>query len=60
MLGLISSFATLLCFLTYSEAECEVAAFSTKRWDRRNRADLIESAILCHDAQVMGSYQVPS
>ena len=25
-----------------------------KRWDRRNRADLIESATPCHDAQVVG------
>ena len=30
---------------------------STKRRDGRNRADLIESATPCHDAQVMGSYR---
>ena len=36
------------------EGEGEVAFFSAKRWDRRNRADLIESATPCHDAQVMG------
>ena len=28
--------------------------FSAKRWDHRNRADLIESATPCHDAQVGG------
>lgn len=26
------------------EGECEVAVFSAKCWDRRNREDLIESA----------------
>ena len=36
--------------------EGEVAFFSAKRWDRRNRADLIESATPCHDAQVVGPY----
>ena len=36
--------------------EGEVAFFSAKRWDRRNRADLIESATPCHDAQVAGLY----
>ena len=40
------------------EGEDEVAFFSAKRWDRRNRADLIESATPCHDAQVVGSYRV--
>ena len=39
------------------EGEGEVAAFSAKRWDRRNRADLIESMTPCHDAQVVGSYR---
>ena len=39
------------------EGEGEVAFFSAKRWDRRNRADLIESTIPCHDAHVVGSYQ---
>ena len=39
------------------EGEGEVAFFSAKRWDRRNRADLIESAIPCHDAHVVGSYR---
>ena len=34
------------------EGEGEVAFFSAKRWGRRNRADLIESATPCHDAQV--------
>ena len=36
------------------EGEGEVAFFSAKRWDRRNRADLIESATPCHHAQVVG------
>ena len=41
------------------EGEGEVAFFSAKRWDRRNRADLIESANPCHaNAQVLGSYRV--
>ena len=39
------------------EGEVEVAFFSAKRWDRRNRADLIESATPCPDAQVMGLYR---
>ena len=43
--------------LPSNEGEGEVAVFSAKRWDRRNRADLIESATPCHDAQVMGSYR---
>ena len=38
--------------------EGEVAFFSAKRWDRRNIADLIEPATICHDAHVMGSYWV--
>ena len=36
--------------------EGEVALFIPKRWDRRNRADLIESATPCHDAPVAGPY----
>ena len=39
------------------EGEGEVAFFSAKRWDRRNRADLIESATPCHGAQVVGPYR---
>ena len=39
------------------EGEGEVAFFSAKRWDRRNRADLIESATPCHDARVVGPYR---
>ena len=42
----------------HPEGECEVAVFSAKRWDRRNRADLIESATPCHDAHVVRSYRV--
>ena len=40
------------------EDEVEVGVFSTKRWDSRNRADLIESATPYHDAQVFGPYRV--
>ena len=40
------------------KGEGELAFFSAKRWDHRNRADLIESATLCHDAYVVGSYRV--
>ena len=39
------------------ESEGEVAFFSAKRWDRRNRADLIESATPRHEAQVVGLYR---
>ena len=38
------------------EGDGEVAFVSAKRWDRRNRADLIESATPCHDVQVVGPY----
>ena len=44
-------------FVSQGEGEGEVAFFSAKRWDRRNRADLIESATPCHDAQVVGLYR---
>ena len=44
-------------FNCIGEGEGEVAFFSAKRWDRRNRADLIESATPCHDAQVVGLYR---
>ena len=37
------------------KGEDEIAVFSVKSWDRRNRADLIESATPCHDAQEVGS-----
>ena len=40
------------------ESEGEVTFFSAKRWDRRNRADLSESATPCHDTQAVESYQV--
>ena len=39
------------------KGEGEVAVFSVKHWDRRNRAGLIESATPCRDAHVVGSYQ---
>ena len=42
---------------TIGEGEGEVAFFSAKRWDRRSRTDLIESATPCHDAQVVGPYR---
>ena len=48
---------TLLYIIRAGEGEGEVAFFSAKRWDRRNRADLIESTTPCHDAQVVGPYQ---
>ena len=40
----------------FSFGEGEIAFFSVKRWDRRNRAGLVESATPCH--QVVGSYRV--
>ena len=40
-----------------SEDEGEVAFFSAKRWDLRNRADLIEFATPCHYAPVVGPYR---
>eukprot|EP00112_Aurelia_sp_Birch-Aquarium-sp1_P016245 Seg3668.9 transcript_id=Seg3668.9/GoldUCD/mRNA.D3Y31 product="hypothetical protein" protein_id=Seg3668.9/GoldUCD/D3Y31 len=36
----------------------EVAVFSTKRWDRRSRIGLIESATLFQDAQMVGLYRL--
>ena len=42
----------------HSEGEGEVSFFSAKRWDRRNRAHLTDSATPCHDTQVVGSYRV--
>ena len=41
----------------YGEGEGEVAFFSAKRWDRRNRTDLIESPTPCHDAHVVGPFR---
>ena len=38
------------------EGEGDVAVFSAKHWDRRNRADLIKSVTHRHDSQVVGSY----
>ena len=46
-----------LLFFEDGEGEGEVAFFSTKHWDRRNRVDLIESATPCHGAQVVGPYR---
>ena len=43
--------------MSYGEVEGEVAFFSAKRWDRRNRADLIESVTPCHKAQLVGLYR---
>ena len=45
-----------MLFLAIGEGE--VAVFSANRCDRRHRADLIESATPCHEAQVVGSYRV--
>ena len=41
-----------------SEGECEVAVFSAKRWDRRNRADVIKSTAPSYDAPVVRPYRV--
>ena len=38
-----------------SHCEGEVAFFSAKHWNRRNKPYLIESATPCHDDQVVGS-----
>ena len=40
------------------KGEGEVAVFIAKPWDRRNRADVIDSETICHDAQVVKSYRV--
>ena len=40
------------------EGEGEDAVFSAKLWDRRNRAELIESANPYYDVQVVGTYRV--
>ena len=42
------------------EGEGKVEFFSAKCWNGRNRADLIESMIPCHDTQVVVSYLVSS
>ena len=42
------------------EGESEVSFVSAKRLDRSNRADLIEPATPCHDAQVVGFCRVSS
>ena len=39
---------------TKGEGEGKVAFFSAKRWDRRNRADVIANP--CDDAHVVGPY----
>ena len=53
---MLSTFLILTRYII-GEGEGEVAFFSAKRWDRRNRVDLIESATPCHDAQVVGPYR---
>ena len=54
----LSKFADKMSMMSLKgEGEGEVAFFSAKRRDRRNRADLIESAIPCHDALVVGPYR---
>ena len=40
-----------------TKGEGEVQVFSAKHWDRRNRADLVESASPSCAAQVVGPYQ---
>ena len=41
-----------------TQCEGEVAFFSAKRWDHRNRADVLEPATHCHDGQFVGSCRV--
>ena len=50
------TFGTLSFF--YHIGEAEVADFSAKHWDSRNRVNLIESVTPYHDVQVVGPYQV--
>lgn len=45
-------------FCTGFGKEVEDAVFDAKRWDCRNRAELIESSTPCYDAQVVGPYLV--
>ena len=54
---LLNSFFASISF-GVGEGEGEVAFFSAKGWDRRNRGNLIESTTPCHDAQVVGPYRV--
>ena len=42
--------------ILHAIGEGEVAVFSARRWDRRNRADLVKSTTPCHGAQVGRSY----
>ena len=46
------------CYQFCVKVKVEIAFISAKRWNRRIRADLIESATPCRDAQVVGSYRV--
>ena len=36
-------------------SRAQATMLHAKRWDRRNRADLVESATPCHDAEVVRS-----
>ena len=56
---------TLFRWITYSRMEGDIICCNdnldleicqAKHWDCRNRADLIESATPCHDAQVVELY----
>ena len=38
----------------------KLGLFRAKYWDRRSDFTLIESITLCHDAQVMALYPLPS
>ena len=40
------------------ESACEVAVFSAKRWDLGSKENLITSVTPCHDAQMVGYYQL--
>ena len=59
-----SSFMDLILFVIRRkrsvrlEGEGEVMVFNAKHWERRNRADLIEYATPCNDAQVARPYRV--
>ena len=46
----------IVCSLFLNEGE--VAVFSAKRWDPKSSQALIESAIPCPDAQIVGPYWV--
>ena len=55
-MGLISS-CYIFAAVKLMEGTGEFAGFSTKqRWDRRNKENLIDSVLPCHDSQAVGLY----